>query len=61
VSLRLLYLFMIQVFGWQVLLGRSETSKDAEIMILRHEVALLRRQVTRRPSRTGPTGRSWQR
>jgi putative transposase len=36
VSLRLLYLFMIQVFGWLVPLGRSEASKDAEIMILRH-------------------------
>ena len=46
-SLRLLYLFMIQVFGWLVLLGRSEASKDAEIMILRHEVAVLRRQVAR--------------
>ena len=46
-SLRLLYLFMIQVFGWLVLLGRSEASKDAEIMILRHEVALLRRQASR--------------
>ena len=46
-SLRLLYLFMIQVFGWLVLLGRSEASKDAEIMILRHEAALLRCQVTR--------------
>ena len=46
-SLRLLYLFMIQVFGWLVLLGRSEASKDAEIMILRHEAALLRRQASR--------------
>lgn len=46
-SFRLLYLIMIRVFGWLVLLGGSEASKDAEIMVLRHEVALLRRQVTR--------------
>jgi putative transposase len=36
---------MIRVFRWLVLLGHSEASKDAEIMMLRHEVALLRRQV----------------
>src|ERR1017187_4021805 len=38
---------MIRVFGWLVLLGRGQASKDAEIMVLRHEVMVLRRQVAR--------------
>ena len=46
-SLCLLYLIMLRVFGLLVLLGRSQAYKDAEIMVLRHEVAVLRRQVTR--------------
>ena len=46
-SLGFLYLIMIRVFGWLLLLGRSQASKDAEIMVLRHEVAVLRRQVAR--------------
>jgi len=45
VSLRLLYLITIRVFGWLLLQGRSQASKDAEIMVVRHEVAVLRRQV----------------
>jgi hypothetical protein len=32
---RLLYLIVIRVFGWLVLVGRGQTFKDAEIMVLR--------------------------
>jgi putative transposase len=46
-AVRLLYLIMIRVFAWLLLLGRSQASKDAEIMVLRHEVTVLRRQVPR--------------
>src|ERR1019366_1582371 len=42
-SLRLLYLIFIRVCGWLVLLGRSTASKNAELLILRHEVAVLSR------------------
>ena len=44
---RLVYLLMIRVFDWLALLARSDISKDVEILVLRHEVAVLRRQIAR--------------
>ena len=44
-SLRLAYLAVLRVFGWLALLARSDRAKDAEILLLRHQVAVLQRQV----------------
>jgi hypothetical protein len=44
---RLLCLISVTVFGWLRLLTRSAAVKDAEFLILRHEIAVPRRQVSR--------------
>ena len=42
-SLRLLYMIFVRLSSWLVLLARSTASKDTELPVLRHEVAVLRR------------------
>jgi hypothetical protein len=46
-ALRLLYLTFLKALGWMALLTRSKASKNAEILVLRHQLAVLRRQVDR--------------
>jgi hypothetical protein len=50
VLFRLLYLISVTVFGWLGLLARSTAAKDIEILILRHEVTVLRCQLRPRLS-----------
>jgi putative transposase len=57
VSLRLLYLIFARLCSWLILLGRSAASKGAELLVLRHQVAVLRR-ANPRPGWTGPTAPS---
>jgi putative transposase len=43
--MRFAYLAVLRVFGWFALLAWSDRAKDVEILVLRHQVAVLQRQV----------------
>jgi len=45
VTFRLLYLILTQLCGWLALLPRSDNVKNIEILVLRHQIAVLQRQV----------------
>ncbi|HEY3033971.1 MAG TPA: integrase core domain-containing protein [Streptosporangiaceae bacterium] len=51
------YLLARSLVGCLLMLARREASRDAEILVLRHENAVLRRQIGR--VRYQPTGRLW--
>ena len=46
-AMSLAYVLVCRLFELVVLLGRGERSKELEILVLRHELSILRRQVKR--------------
>jgi putative transposase len=51
VTLRFAYLALLRMLGWLALLAWSDLAKDAEILILHHQVAVLQRHAkTPRPA-----------
>src|SRR5208283_3358688 len=55
--LKIAYLLVRRVLGLAVLISRRDLAKDAELLVLRHENAVLRRHAGR--IRYGPADRVW--
>ena len=54
-ALQLVYLVCTKLLSWMVLCRRSDTTKEIEILILRHQLAVLQRRSPRPRIRAGPT------
>ena len=48
VALQLIYLVFSKLVSWMVLRTRSDTAKEIEILVLRHQLAVLQRRSPRR-------------
>ena len=47
IALRLIYLVLTKLLSWLVLRATSDTAKEIEILVLRHQLAVLRRSTPR--------------
>ena len=46
-ALRLIYMTITRILAWMVLLTRSDTAKEIEILVLHHQLAVLQRRTPR--------------
>ena len=47
VALKLIYQVFVKLLSWMVLHARSDTAKEIEILVLRHQLTVLQRRTPR--------------